>query len=852
MAYYIALILFLFCTVSLVAQQHGVEMLPPDDTLRLLQLQEVTVTARENLSPATSSSLSRTAIGHIQPFSLSDMMQLLPGGITPEVNLHSPQYFRIRSSAPGDHANALGTGIWMDGARISNNAGLQMGILPGESAEYGFRGVDTRILPLGNIESVEIIRGIPSARYGDITTGAVLVRSRAAREPLTIHLKATPGIKAAQASRGWYTGNTGTLNLFAGFTQTYADPRTHERLFRKTEIQAAWSGNTGNASINARITGSLALSSSKREKDRQNNEYTKASRKSLSVNLYGTWHAERKFITSLEYRGVFGYAREYDKQQRQHVQMEAISTSRPDSGEDTAFLIPPQYLSLARIEGIPINTAAALTANLLRQKETWRSYTSIGAEWNSEGNQGLGRMDDPARPSGLWTRPRDYRDIPFMHSASLFIEESFILRGKAGTFSATTGLRLSGVKAGKESFPMAAEPRFNLRYSPVAAFTLKTGWGILRKHPTLAYLFPAPVYTDHISYRYNDPATSQHLAVVTTDVVRQTNTPVTLPRNTKTEIGFITRLAGIEIDVTAFYENLKGGFTLQDAIRPSSYRIYENDNQPGNIPVYTPEGVAVNGTLVPYTSDTTFLQYNRTGNELSQKKRGIEYVITTGQWKAIASNIVIDGAWLRTDEHIGGFSCGYQGSKTGNKSYPYAAIFENAQSVIYERLNTNFRFITHIPAIRFISSLTFQAIWLDRSRNRYASRYDNPVYMKDTQGNAVSGNIYSDGTHNKYINPVYYMDTQGNIHPFTSGMAADSRYTPLIATQQPYHYLTNSYRPYFLLNLQITKEIGHYARLTFYANNIAAMNPSRYATTMGNYTTLNPPAFYGVELQWQF
>lgn len=853
MAHRLIFFLFVLCPAWLTAQKLSpADTLTAGDTLRTIHLGEVSVTALENRQISTSSTLSRTAIGHVQPFTLSDIMQLLPGGLTPEISLHSPQYFRIRSSYSADYSNALGTGIWIDGARTSGNANLQIGLLPGEYGEYGYRGTDTRSIPLGNIESVEVIRGIPSVRYGDMTAGAVLIRSRTTREPLTLNLKATPRIKAAQVSRGWNVGTEGTLNLFGGFTQTYADPRSRERLYRKTEAQAVYNSRFHATTFNARLSGSIELNSNKTEKDRLSGEYVKSNHKALSLILSGTWHANRTALTTLEYRAAVNYAHENDRERKKHTQMESVGTDQTISSEHTAFFIPSTYYSLAQVEGIPITAAAGLTANLLHRGEKWYSRTSTGVEWNSEGNRGRGRMDDPHFPSSLWARPRSYRDIPFMHTTALFAEENFSLNGQAGTLVAEAGLRLTHISTGSTDFPVSAEPRFNLRYTPVAALTLKAGWGRLRKMPTLAYLFPAPAYADHLAYRYNDPATGTYLAVMSTDVVRQVNGVLSLPRNDKAEIGFTVRSAGIEIDITAFSERLHDGFSLADAIRPSDFRRYQNDNLPGTFPTYTPQGVTINGEAIPYTSDTSFVQYNRTANGLSQNKRGIEYVITTGQWDAIASMLVIDGAWIRTEEYSEDFSCQYQGPETNGKSYPYAAIFENADTRIYERLNTNFRLVTHLPPLHLISSLTLQAVWLDRSRTRYESRYGNPVYMKDKQGNIVNGDIYTDATHYKYINPLYYMDTKGTVHPFTPEMAADNRYASLLSSRQPYAYLTNSYRPYFLVNLRITKEIGRHIRLTFYANNIGAVNPSRYAAASAGYTTLNPSAFYGAELQLRF
>ena len=47
-------------------------------------------------------------------------------------------------------------------------------------------GFDVRSLSPSSVESVEVIRGVPSARYGDATSGVVLVKSKAGIQPFTI------------------------------------------------------------------------------------------------------------------------------------------------------------------------------------------------------------------------------------------------------------------------------------------------------------------------------------------------------------------------------------------------------------------------------------------------------------------------------------------------------------------------------------------------------------------------------------------------------------------------------------------------------------------------------------------
>ncbi len=96
--------------------------------------------------------------------------------------------------------NSMGTAIVIDGAPpLSNNANLQTlspaisgggGSIGGGSSPNS--GLDIRSISTDNIESVEVIRGIPSVEHGDLTSGAVIIKSKAGREPLTIRLKTDP------------------------------------------------------------------------------------------------------------------------------------------------------------------------------------------------------------------------------------------------------------------------------------------------------------------------------------------------------------------------------------------------------------------------------------------------------------------------------------------------------------------------------------------------------------------------------------------------------------------------------------------------------------------------------------
>lgn len=167
-------------------------------------MDEVIVSAQASKAgEATASEISRQAIDHMQASSLKDVMQLIPGAVMSNSNLSNPNMLSIRS-IDNDALNSMGTALILDGAQQSNNANLQMlsptangstsSPLYYQDAASGnsAAGVDTRTISLDNVESVEVIRGIPSAEYGDLTSGAVIVKSKVGKTPLKAKLSIRP------------------------------------------------------------------------------------------------------------------------------------------------------------------------------------------------------------------------------------------------------------------------------------------------------------------------------------------------------------------------------------------------------------------------------------------------------------------------------------------------------------------------------------------------------------------------------------------------------------------------------------------------------------------------------------
>lgn len=196
----------------------------------------MTVVARASAAgTSTSSTIGRQAMDHLQATSLMDVMQLIPGQLMTGVSsLTSAEKITIRTLNANDANNAFGTAIVLDGVPISDNASLdnKAGI-----TSSGATGVDLREIGADNIESIEVIRGIPSAEYGDLTSGAVIVNTKAGQSPLEIRTKINPVTFNTSLNKGWkFAGQKGSLNTNLDYAQAWGDPRQKTTSFDRFRV----------------------------------------------------------------------------------------------------------------------------------------------------------------------------------------------------------------------------------------------------------------------------------------------------------------------------------------------------------------------------------------------------------------------------------------------------------------------------------------------------------------------------------------------------------------------------------------------------------------------------------------
>ena len=281
-----------------------------------LGLKEVVVTAQEQ-KMGSASKIEQTAIQHIQPKSVVDLLQLLPGNVTQNPDINSVAQANIREIS-SDANNALGTAIIMDGAPVSNDANMQAFSTATSGANSSQkmnsmndqttsgRGTDLRSISPDNIESVEVIRGIPSAEYGNLTSGVVVIKTKSGATPLEVKAKVDPSSKMFYAGKGFNLKNKGgAINIAADYSQSYSDIRKkytgYDRITGNLGYSNVFMSQSHPLSLNLKLSYFRNLYSEKQDPQLLSEERIKNNNEGWRFNAEGNWRLNQSWISNLSY-----------------------------------------------------------------------------------------------------------------------------------------------------------------------------------------------------------------------------------------------------------------------------------------------------------------------------------------------------------------------------------------------------------------------------------------------------------------------------------------------------------------------------------------------------------------------
>lgn len=829
-----------------------------------LALDEVVVTAQKAKDGlGTTHSLGRDALNHLQMSNMSDVAALLPGGKTVNPDLTAEQSFSIREGGSSNGNAAFGTAVEVDGVRIGNNASF---------GEMG--GVDTRNVAVENIESIEVITGVPSAEYGDLGSGMVRINTRKGRTPTNVTFSVNPRTYQASVSKGIdLQENNGVLNLSAEWARAVKKLISPYESYTRTGISLGYSNTFAKGlRLEAGFTGNIGGMNTKDDPDAFTGEFQKERDNVFRGNTSLTWQLNRSWITNLK----FDASVNFNDNLFHYHKYESYASSQPavhaeQEGYFIADRLPLTFFSDQITDSKELDLAASVKYNLHRRWNDVKSQFKAGIQWKSNGNVGKGEYyQDPSLAANGY-RPRPYTEYPFMHNLSVYAEEHLALPVGKTKLELTAGLRLEDVFIRKSLYnnKLTLSPRFNLRWELSEAFAIRGGWGITEKLPSYYILYPRQEYRDIQTFGFPHGDQTSYIYYTQPYTVRY-NPDLRWQRNISSELGAEASLLGTKISITGFYNITKDPYNFIDVYDPYSYNILQRpegltisgdplikvDSQTGMLYVRNSEDEYWTPMDIKVT-DRTFAKSTKQNNGADVKRVGAELIVDFPEIRPIKTSFRLDASYTFTkyiNEQLAAYyQNGWSHTSLPNRSYQYVGIYANgggnsvANGKITHNLDANLTAITHIPQARIIITCRLEMSLLRRSRN--LSMYNGREYaytVSETDKIPSGGKIY-DGDSFTAIRPVSYMDLDGNVHPFTDEQAADPAFANLILkSANAYTFAQDGYGAYMSANLSITKEIGDHISLSFFANNFTNSRPYVVSMATGVGAIFTPAFYYGL------
>lgn len=840
-----------------------------------LSIDEVVVTAdRVQTELNTSYNIDRNALNHLQMVNVADVTSLLPGGQTNKIlKLTSPTYIALRSEGLGEKGTpSFGTAIEVDGVRLSAN----------ENFSSNAKGADLRSVATSNIESVEVVAGIPSVEHGDLDNGMIKISTRKGKSPYLLELSSNINTKQISVNKGFnLEKKRGILNASFEHTKSIHEIMSPYTSYQRNVLTLNYSKLIRNKEenpllISVGITGNMGGYDSKSDPDFFSNTFEKSRDNTLRANFKLNYLANKSWITNVNFFFSGSYT---DKLYSAQKRLSSSSSMSSLHGKEEGYFVgekyennpdapiimvaPGYWYEKSYTDRKPIDTKIKLKANLFKKFKQTESKSKLGFDFTYSGDMGKGTYYSALEYAPTW-RSYPYNKVPFTSNLAIFLEERFIFSlQNHQKIQLQGGLRSDNTLIKNSIYGMVSSwsPRFNAKYTiffsekAIKKINVYAGWGQMVKLPTMHIIHPRETYSDRLAFAPGtmaDGTVFYGYHIMPSKAVYNAN--LEWQKSSLFEIGFDTKIYNTFISLTAYYRKTHNPFsrktiyspfsykyTSQEALEispiPSKNRKYEMDRETGIITVKDITGVYPEQELA-YTLIEDFL-YNYTyENNTPLHRWGIEWVVDFGKIKTLNTSFRIDGNYYHykgTEEKLIATVPGQMMSD--GSPYKYVAFYRggsnHSNGNISKSLRSNITIITHIPKIRLVVSLRIETALY--AFEKYLSQYKGKArsFVLDDKDDffpsKTKNDIYKG---NQYIGlyPEYYVsidDMQTKI-PFIEKFAWAKQndkalFNELTQMVQKTSYLNffddNSVSAFFSAHIRITKEIGEFASLSFNAKN---------------------------------
>lgn len=712
-----------------------------------LEMEAINVTAdaisRAEGELGTASVIDEEAIDNTSAASLSNILELTPGVPLQPPGIGEERQFALRTvPTPGiptlvqgpsaaDLAS-FGTSIVLDGVPLSNNANLQtLGPrgafdLPLPSTAGG--GIDLRRIPANTLERVEVIRGIPSVRYGDLTAGAVVIYTKAGEVAPEFDVQVDPrtGSGAAVGGTGIGGGQTGTLTL--DVTRTRISPGVRNELGTRIAGQLSHRARAG---LDPATGGPRFLLDSRLDFFRLREELPlrpelvpgrASERDDIGFRLnerarIGLGPSTRVSVTA----ALSGTMQETFDQQQAEPTATPLTTRRTDGRERGAFLVG-SYISEVSLDGEPfslfIRTEAESERRWFGASHRLRAGSVIRREWNAGSGQDFDMERPPRIPfNGVqgFLRPRSFEPIQPLVGSAFYLDDRVTKLFGGARLTAQGGARVDLLHEG-DTWATGVrdaeiQPRLNVEFAPVPGLRFRAGVGRTAKLPSMDDLNPPTQYHDLVNVNFfaDDPA--ERLAVLTTRTRDPTNPALGFSTGEKAEVGLELDIGGnAGVSVVAFQDVIEDGVGIgftPDFLERELFAV--EDTADGVPPVIVEPPMAV---------DTVPILIRQPRNNLRLENRGIEVTAFLPEFEPLRTQIQVQGAWSQSEFSREGLDFGPQSLWSTFQLRPDdpRSPFWDAATGRGERAILTYRAVHRQPELGLLVTAVFQHYVEESSR----------------------------------------------------------------------------------------------------------------------------------------
>ena len=813
-----------------------------------LALKEVVVTAKQKSSGASTTTLiERQAIDHLQATSLADVMQLIPGMKMGNTDMTQQSNLQLRSLV-NNNTSAFGSSIIVDGVPMDNNANLSANGF----SSTAFTGTDLRQVSADNIDNVEIIRGIPSAEYGDLTSGLVIVHSKAGITPWQVKGKITPEAQNYSIGKGFGLDKAGILNFNFDYAKAWGDPRQKTRSFGRYTFNMNYAYNITrkwHTDTKLRLLYSRDWSGNDPDVIDDGSE-AKSTNYTIGLTHNGRINLEKLFARTLSY--TFGITYSQAKNKNTGYVTSSTGLNPIITAMETGYY-PVEYLSSSYqatgfTESRPGNIFAKINDSFFFKTSKTRQSFKIGADYRYNWNSGRGFYNlDETRPykSNNNGRPRAFSDKPGLHQIAAYAEDQFTWNiNKVNHLRVNAGLRFTALQPFAEVGTTALSPRLNVMFSATKWLDLRAGIGLNSKTPGLEYLYPDKKYDDRVAANYMPQDGGTQLLMYHTQVYNvEKSKDLKNATTTKVEFGIDIKLPGQrKLSILAYQDRTPNGFGPV-----TEYTTYLNK-------FYSAEkGLIINGegeqrTITvdfdkPERKEIIYMTTGKIGNTNTTVNRGIEFDFNLGEIKPIKTSLFFSGAYTETktwstDMVSQNVSASFLPASYSKYGYtPFKVVYPSALDYNkYRRFINTLRAVTHIPALRMVASFAAQAIWYDWHHDFVATKDPIGFITPDLNYHEISSEMLNG-----------YLGMDGQYYATAPAGEATVKISDLTIKSSDSVPVKNTIT--WNLSARLTKELGKIGGLSLYVNNMIFYEPYLKNNITTSLVQRNTNSFsYGVEL----